>query len=272
NNNNNNNNDNINDNDNKVLTKIIKESVYNDILNNVGYPCQIIENRLYLGDGRQATNPYVMHLLQITHVVNVTRLVPNTFSKEELSNLSQDQSFSLFQPLLLYYFLYQCPIQYCKIPLEDTVQADIHSFFQTAADFIDNALSNTKNRVLVHCQMGISRSTTIILAYLIQCRRLTLKVCFQLHQLKFYSVLLFFFCNIINVSMCTYNVQKDAFEHCVNCRKVISPNEGFLEKLVMLERRVFNGKDTLADLQALGYYPLLRLGTTKKDRTSRLYP
>ncbi|KAI9292910.1 phosphatases II, partial [Neoconidiobolus thromboides FSU 785] len=42
----------------------------------------------------------------------------------------------------------------------------IMSYFDTAFEFIDQARINRKKKVLVHCQLGVSRSATLIIAYL----------------------------------------------------------------------------------------------------------
>lgn len=49
---------------------------------------------------------------------------------------------------------------------------DIQSHFKPTYEFIDKALSNS-GKVLVHCSAGISRSTSIICAYLIKKNKIT---------------------------------------------------------------------------------------------------
>nr|XP_023658747.1 dual specificity protein phosphatase 13-like [Paramormyrops kingsleyae] len=50
---------------------------------------------------------------------------------------------------------------------------DLSPFFYPTAAFIQTALSQ-KGRVLVHCAMGVSRSATLVLAYLMIRERLPL--------------------------------------------------------------------------------------------------
>ncbi|XP_051529783.1 dual specificity phosphatase 29-like [Myxocyprinus asiaticus] len=43
---------------------------------------------------------------------------------------------------------------------------DMNPFFYSAAKFIKNAMSTLGGKVLVHCVMGLSHSSTLMLAYL----------------------------------------------------------------------------------------------------------
>lgn len=54
-------------------------------------------------------------------------------------------------------------INYHRIEINDIFDADITKHFSDTCKFIENATSP----ILVHCQMGISRSVTIVIAYLI---------------------------------------------------------------------------------------------------------
>merc|ERR1712154_287154 len=97
-----------------------------------------------------------------------------------------------------------------KISLQDIQSAPIEKHFDSATIFIHDALLNKNNRVLVHCQMGISRSTTITIAYLIKAKKYTLH---------------------------------DAYKLCQQSRPRIRPNDGFYQRLVEFESTV-HGKST----------------------------
>lgn len=59
--------------------------------------------------------------------------------------------------------------QYQDVEIEDVDHADILRHFPACLKFIEDTLSeDKKNQILVHCAQGISRSATIILAYLIK--------------------------------------------------------------------------------------------------------
>ncbi|EGN91985.1 hypothetical protein SERLA73DRAFT_17524, partial [Serpula lacrymans var. lacrymans S7.3] len=54
------------------------------------------------------------------------------------------------------------------IPIADTSETDILKHLEITTAFINNALANSKdNKVLVHCFQGISRSATVVCAYLV---------------------------------------------------------------------------------------------------------
>lgn len=58
-------------------------------------------------------------------------------------------------------------IIYVHITIGDKEDAPLGDYFDVAADFIQTHLVFSR-RVLVHCQMGISRSATICIAYLMK--------------------------------------------------------------------------------------------------------
>ena len=59
----------------------------------------------------------------------------------------------------------ECVKEHLKIDVEDLPTADLEPHFPTACDFI-HACLKANGRVLVHCNMGISRSASIVIAYL----------------------------------------------------------------------------------------------------------
>ncbi|XP_026034332.1 dual specificity protein phosphatase 26-like isoform X2 [Astatotilapia calliptera] len=62
---------------------------------------------------------------------------------------------------------------------DDSTHFDLDVYFQPAADFIHKALKSPDGKVLVHCIMGMSRSSTLVLAYLMIYHHLPLKQALQ---------------------------------------------------------------------------------------------
>ncbi|XP_042315007.1 dual specificity protein phosphatase 13-like isoform X2 [Sceloporus undulatus] len=65
-------------------------------------------------------------------------------------------------------------VQYYGVQAFDDNSFDISIFFYDAADFIRKALNTGEGKVFVHCAMGLSRSATLVLAYLMIHENLTL--------------------------------------------------------------------------------------------------
>lgn len=104
-----------------------------------------ILDTLYLGSYNDAKNPAFLKKSEITHILTVG---------VELQALFPQQ------------FRYLC------IPAYDHPAFQLSPYFDQIADFIHNAIDKEKGKVFVHCQMGISRSTTSVIAYLVKYHRM----------------------------------------------------------------------------------------------------
>lgn len=62
--------------------------------------------------------------------------------------------------------------RYVHVPLRDTSSERITKYFDDISELIDKELNNG-NTVLVHCFAGISRSATIVIAYIMKKYRWT---------------------------------------------------------------------------------------------------
>ena len=106
------------------------------------YPNEILPQRIFLGDLKQALDPQVVHTLGITHILNatpkkVTRFVANG-------------------------------VTYCNVPIDDHDREQIHYHFRRSFDFISQVLNSPQGRILVHCAYGVSRSVTLVTMFLMR--------------------------------------------------------------------------------------------------------
>ncbi|KAJ3218820.1 Dual specificity protein phosphatase 10 [Clydaea vesicula] len=84
-------------------------------------------------------------------------------------------------------FIDECDVAdgiiYHDFPIEDTPSQKIEHLFVTTSKIIENARLKNE-RILVHCYAGVSRSSTIVLSYLINYHNLTLFESFKFVYLK----------------------------------------------------------------------------------------
>ncbi len=92
---------------------------------------------------------------------------------------------------------------YLRCAVADSDGADIAQFFERTNAFIADGIASGYS-VLVHCQQGVSRSASLILAYLIRTQAMTLK---------------------------------GAYMHLKQRRPLVKPNSNFLRQLIEWEKR-----------------------------------
>mmetsp|Transcript_10416 Transcript_10416/g.19730 ORF Transcript_10416/g.19730 Transcript_10416/m.19730 type:complete len:285 (+) Transcript_10416:15-869(+) len=95
---------------------------------------------------------------------------------------------------------------YSSIVLKDKSGQDIISHFSSAFQMIENVKGTKDGKIFVHCKAGVSRSCTIVVAYLMYAYKWSLK---------------------------------RAWFHVRSRRPVIHPNRGFINQLCEFERRLF---------------------------------
>lgn len=104
-------------------------------------------------------------------------------------------------------------LEYHRVDVEDISREPIELFFPEATEFIHSWVSREKP-VLVHCRAGVSRSASVVMAYLMT---------YQSYSLH------------------------DAFFLVRSRRSCVSPNVGFMEKLCAYEEAQ-QGTDTTIDI------------------------
>ncbi|NXI63913.1 DS13B phosphatase, partial [Anseranas semipalmata] len=71
-------------------------------------------------------------------------------------------------------FYKDLPVSYYGVEAEDSPNFDLSIYFYPVARYIRAALNSPRGKVLVHCAMGISRSATLVLAFLMICENMSL--------------------------------------------------------------------------------------------------
>jgi protein phosphatase slingshot len=125
---------------------------------------------LYLGSYNNATNKKELEYVDIKYILNCATECKNLFSED---------------------FVYK------KLNLSDLCETKIDAHFEEAFEFINKAKEENSS-IFIHCQVGKSRSATIVIAYLM-----------KHHNYKF----------------------DDAFNYVKKLRKLILPNLGFMARL-----------------------------------------
>ncbi|OCH84355.1 DSPc-domain-containing protein, partial [Obba rivulosa] len=102
-------------------------------------------------------------------------------------------------------------VTYFRLSLNDSPTSSITKVSEEACKIIENAIASKskgcgKGKILVHCSAGISRSPTLVVAYLMRSHKMSLKA---------------------------------ALGQVVRARPQVSPNSGFLEQLKRLEEELF---------------------------------
>ena len=143
------------------------------------HPSQILPG-IYLGNYINANNLEEIRRLRINYILNCA-------SDIKINNLPTD-------------------LKYCHLDMIDSPQLNIFQYFGKAFAFIESARKNNCN-ILIHCKLGISRSTSILIAYMI----------------KHYG----------------YSVKK-SLDLIKSKRKQVNPNNGFINQLYSFERYVAN--------------------------------
>jgi protein-tyrosine phosphatase len=64
--------------------------------------------------------------------------------------------------------IFEDKIKYLKLDIKDQNDFPIQDFFDKGIQFIQESVNNNDGNILIHCMEGKSRSTTLLMAYLIK--------------------------------------------------------------------------------------------------------
>ena len=137
------------------LLDMIKLSSTIKILKDDNKPIEIIPH-LFLGSIGSASNLKNLENSKITHILCCGSGIKNYFPDK---------------------------FKYYNIPLLDSDKEDIKKYFGSSYEFIDEAIKNNGN-VLVHCHAGISRSSSILIAYIMKSQKMSLEKVLELMKSK----------------------------------------------------------------------------------------
>ena len=141
-----------------------------------------VEERIFIGDVASASNKEAMHDQGITHIITVINggyeLFPNDFI-------------------------------YKIIHVNDDTWVDIGEYFDSTVCFINQVMSDPKNKIMIHCHQGVSRSVAVYMAYKLYCMN-------NINHINFSDI-----DNMINSILHDIRIY----------RKIANPNNGFIQLL-----------------------------------------
>lgn len=148
---------------------------------------------LYLGNLNHASNALMLKELGITHVVSLGESAlappsPPNFSFSKTFNSSDGEASAPQNSLWLEERLGNIAVLDLKNFADDGIDS-IQPHIDEAIDFISDA-QRRGGKVLVHCKVGVSRSASIVIAYLMRDLRLDLASSYLLTRSRRLNILI----------------------------------------------------------------------------------
>ncbi|KAM6239272.1 serine/threonine/tyrosine-interacting-like protein 1 isoform 3-T5 [Spheniscus humboldti] len=153
------------------------------------YPVEILPAKLYMGNFKQACDQQIQKDLKIKAQVNISEQPATPFAEGG---------------------------RYLHISVPDSLEADLFSSFATICHFIDAQLD--RGAVLVFSNLGISRSSTVTMAYL-------------MHS-------------------CQFSLKR-AWDYIRKCKTNMRPHRGFVKQLSDWETQIYG--TTITDVSEPNY-------------------
>ncbi|KFZ50777.1 Serine/threonine/tyrosine-interacting-like 1, partial [Podiceps cristatus] len=153
------------------------------------YPVEILPAKLYMGNFKQACDQQIQKDLKIKAQVNISEQPATLFAEGG---------------------------KYLHVSVPDSLEADLFSSFATICHFIDAQLDH--GAVLVFSSLGISRSSTVTMAYLIH--------------------------------SCQFSLKR-AWDYVLKCKTNVRPHRGFVKQLSDWETQIYG--TTITDVSEPNY-------------------
>lgn len=127
-------------------------------------PSEIIPGKLYLGSKNSTTNDeFLVNGLKISQIIVCCGHLPQYFRENQ--NVCESITAGM-----------QCnssehdkyAIRYLRLPIRDNLEQDLRPFLESALEFIDEGIKNYNAATLVHCHAGVSRSASVVIAWLMR--------------------------------------------------------------------------------------------------------
>ncbi|KAL4234595.1 Dual specificity protein phosphatase 3 [Mactra antiquata] len=141
---------------------------------------------IYMGDMSAAMDKKLLKSLGITHIINCSQ---GKTSRE----VNTDSG-----------FYRDVGMKFLGIKALDNTTFNMMPFFKSTSDFIDKALKGG-GKIFIHCYKGVSRSATIVLAYM----------------------------------MLKCNIEILEATRLIRSKRKIHPNDGFIRQLCILNRQLY---------------------------------
>jgi len=133
---------------------------HNNISESVDQISEITDN-IYLSSAHAANNYEELQSRGITHV-----LIIGIIGTQEIECAFSDK------------------IVYKNIAIKDSEFVNISDYFAETTEWMSNILAVNTNKILVHCAKGISRSPTIVIAYLMYTQKLSFDDAYTIVQTR----------------------------------------------------------------------------------------
>jgi atypical dual specificity phosphatase len=177
---------------------------------------EILEGRLYLSELPGDEQVDRLKSQGFTHILNVT----------DLESSAEDVS------------VFAKHFKYLRVNIADMPDVPILEHFPSCNNFLDEAMDSSEGKALVHCQAGVSRSPSVVIAYLMYKNKLTLS---------------------------------EAYNFVIARRTYIKPNFGFMHQLCLYEQQLRGAdSDFFAEYVLIVLWDLKAKGITKEEVSAEL--